>query len=167
MAGRGGPLVREGRGHMPELRSSHIGELRIHVTASYMLGSSPLGLRRLDRLDKGHFRGPRIAAEIVPGGVDCLLGGADGALRPDVRLMLELDDGCPLLIIYRGVRHGPDEVMQQIARGEQVPDDSYYLRTALSFETASQRYDWLNRIVAVGVGRRMPGAAVYDVFEIL
>src|SRR6185312_13894553 len=125
---------------MPELRSSYVGELRIQVTGSYMLGTSPLGLRRLDRLDKGHFRGPRINAEIVPGGVDCLLGGVDGALRPDVRLLLQLDDGCPLLIIYRGVRHGPAEVMQQIARGEDVPHDSYYLRTALSFETASQRY---------------------------
>lgn len=152
---------------MPELRSSYIGELRIEVTASYMLGNSPLGLRRLDRLDKGHFRGPRIAAEIVPGGVDCLLGGVDGALRPDVRLLLQLEDGCPMLITYRGVRHGSADVMQQIARGEQVPLDSYYLRTALSFETASERYAWLNRIVAVGVGRREPGAAVYDVFEIL
>ena len=152
---------------MPELRSSYIGELRIEVTGSYMLGGSPLGLRRLDRLDKGHFRGPRIGAEIVPGGVDCLLGGTDGALRPDVRLLLQLDDGSPLLTVYRGVRHGPPEIMQQIAKGEAVPHESYYLRTSLSFETASQRYDWLNRIVAVGVGRREPGAAVYDVFEIL
>jgi hypothetical protein len=99
--------------------------------------------------------------------VDCLLGGTDGALRPDVRLLLQLDDESPLLIIYRGVRHGPAEIMQQIARGEQVPHDSYYLRTSLSFETASDRYGWLNRIVAVGVGRREPGAAVYEVFEIL
>ena len=35
------------------------------------------------------------------------------------------------------------------------------------FETASETYDWLNRIVAVGVGRRMPGHAAYDVFQIL
>lgn len=152
---------------MPELRSNYIGELRIEVSGSYMLGSSPLGTRRLDRLDKGHFRGPRINAEVVPGGVDCLLGGADGALRPDVRLILQLDDGAPLLIVYRGVRHGPPEVMQRIARGEEVPHDSYYLRTALTFETASERYAWLNRIVAVGVGRREPGAAVYDVHEVL
>jgi hypothetical protein len=152
---------------MPELRSGYVGELRIEVSGSYMLGNSPLGLRRVDRLDKGHFRGPRINAEIVPGGVDCLLGGVDGALRPDVRLLLQLDDGCPLLTVYRGVRHGPADVMQQIARGELVPHDRYYLRTALSFETASQRYDWLNRVVAVGVGRREPGAAVYDVHEIL
>ena len=51
--------------------------------------------------------------------------------------------------------------------GERVPPESHYLRTALVFETASPKYDWLNRIVGVGVGRREPEFAVYDVFEVL
>jgi hypothetical protein len=152
---------------VPELKSAYLGELRIEVTGSYMLGASPLGQRRIDRLDKGHFKGPRIQAEIVAGGMDTLLGGADGAMRPDVRLVLKLDDGETLLIVYRGVRHGPPEVMQRIARGEDVPPQDYYLRTGLVFETASRKYGWLNRIVGVGVGRRAPDAAIYDVFEIL
>lgn len=151
---------------MPELKSTYIGELRIEVTGSYMLGASPQGQRRLDRLEKGHFKGPKIQAEIVAG-MDLLLGGADGAMRPDVRLVLKLDDGDPLLIVYRGVRHGPPEVMARIAKGEQVPPHEYYLRTGIVFETASRKYDWMNRIVGVGVGRREPGAAVYDVFEVL
>jgi hypothetical protein len=144
-----------------------MGELRIEVTGSYLLGDAPLGRRRLDRLDKGHFRGPKIEAEVVTGGMDLLLGGADGALRPDVRLILRLDDGEVLLVQYRGVRHGPPQVMQRIAAGELVPPDAYTLRTALVFETASRKYDWINRVVAVGVGRREPGAAIYDVFEVL
>ncbi|KPK08182.1 MAG: hypothetical protein AMJ64_04090 [Betaproteobacteria bacterium SG8_39] len=152
---------------MPELKSNYIGELRIEVTGSYLLGDAPLGRRRLDRLDRGRFKGPKVAAEIVTGGMDLLLGGSDGALRPDVRLILKLDDGETLLIQYRGVRHGPPEVMQRIAKGESVPPDAYYLRTALVFETASKQYDWMNRIVGVGVGRREPGAAVYEVFEVL
>jgi hypothetical protein len=151
---------------MPELKSTYVGELRIEVTGSYMLGQSPLGWRRLDKLEKGHFKGPKIDARIVSG-MDLLLGGADQALRPDVRLVLELDDGETLLVQYRGVRHGPPDVMAKIARGEDVPPSSYYLRTGLIFETASRKYDWMNRIVGVGVGRREPGAAVYDVFEVL
>jgi hypothetical protein len=152
---------------MPELKSSYIGELMMEITGSYMLGASPVGKRRLDRLDKGHFKGPKVQAEIVTGGMDILLGGADGAVRPDVRLILKLDDGEILLIVYRGVRHAPAEVMQRIARGERVPPDEYYLRTSLVFETASGKYDWMNRIVGVGVGRREPGAVFYDVFEVL
>jgi hypothetical protein len=152
---------------MPELKSAYIGELKIAVTGTYMLGDGPLGRRRIDLLSKGSFEGPRINAKIVPGGVDLLLAGNDSAVRPDVRLLLELDDGKPLLIIYRGVRAGTPEVMARIAAGELVPRDSYYHRVALTFETASTNYDWLNRIVAVGVGRREPEFAVYEVFEVL
>jgi len=152
---------------MPELKSTYLGELKIEVTGTYLLGDSPLGRRRLDRLDRGHFKGPKLQAEVLAGGMDLLLGGADGAVRPDVRLVLELDDGETLLIVYRGVRHASAEVMQRIARGEAVAPTEYYLRTCLVFETASKRYDWLNRVVAVGVGRREPGAVFYDVFEVL
>ena len=114
---------------MPELKSTYIGELRIEVTGSYLLGGSPLGQRRLDRLDKGHFKGPKVEAEIVAGGMDLLLGGADGALRPDVRLVLKLDDGETLLIVYRGVRHGPPEVMHRKSCSAS-PKASRYRRTS-------------------------------------
>jgi len=152
---------------VPELKSTYIGELMMEITGSYMLGEAPVGKRRLDRLDKGHFKGPKIQAEIVTGGMDILLGGADGAVRPDVRLILKLDDGEMLLIQYRGVRHAPAEVMQRIAKGERVPPHEYYLRTSLVFETASKKYGWMNRVVGVGVGRREPNAVFYDVFEVL
>lgn len=151
---------------MPELKSAYIGELMMEITGSYMLGDAPVGRRRLDRLDKGHFKGPKVQAEMLTGGMDILLGGADGAVRPDVRLILKLDDGEILLIQYRGVRHAPAEVMQRIAKGERVPPGEYYLRTSLVFETASKKYGWMNRIVGVGVGRREPSAVFYDVFEI-
>ncbi|MFN3745835.1 MAG: DUF3237 domain-containing protein [Hyphomicrobiaceae bacterium] len=152
---------------MPELKSAYLGELKIAVTGTYMLGDGPLGRRRIDLLGAGTFEGPRISAQILPGGMDLLLGGSDGAVRPDVRLPLELDDGQPLLVVYRGVRHAPPDIMARIAAGERVPPESHYLRTALVFETASSKYDWLNRIVAVGVGRREPEFAIYDVFEVL
>ena len=64
-------------------------------------------------------------------------------------------------------RYGSDEVMSRIAAGEVVDPSEYYLRNTPYFETSSTRYDWLNRIVAVGDGRRMPDHAAYDVFEIL
>ena len=152
---------------MPELKTAYLGELMMEVSGSYMLGDAPAGRRRIDRLDKGHFKGPKIQAEIVTGGMDILLGGSDGAVRPDVRLVLKLDDGEILLIQYRGVRHAPPEVMLRIANGERVPPNEYYLRTSLVFETASKQYHWMNRIVGVGVGRREPGAVFYDVFEVL
>ena len=34
-------------------------------------------------------------------------------------------------------------------------------------ETAATTYDWLNRILAVGIGHRRPDGPVYSVFEVL
>src|SRR5215471_9537203 len=44
----------------------------------------------------------------------------------------------------------------------------YYFRVAPMFETGAERYAWLNKIMAVGVGERLPPNKVrYEIFEIL
>jgi hypothetical protein len=57
--------------------------------------------------------------------------------------------------------------MARLAKGEAVDPASYYFRTTPVFETASPRYDWLNRIVAVASGRRESSGPVYEVYEVL
>jgi hypothetical protein len=84
-----------------------------------------------------------------------------------VRLTLKTEDGPLVYVTYRGIRHGPADVMARIARGELVEAHEYYLRNAMFFETGAGRYEWLNRIIAVGIGRRTPEAAIYEVYEIL
>jgi hypothetical protein len=68
---------------------------------------------------------------------------------------------------YRGVRFASPEVTARIARGEEVTRDDYYLRTAPFFETSSAKYGWINRMVCVAVGERLPNGVSYEVFEIL
>jgi hypothetical protein len=41
------------------------------------------------------------------------------------------------------------------------------LRTTPVFETAAEKYGWLNQIVAVGVGTRTPTGLKYTVYTIL
>jgi hypothetical protein len=65
------------------------------------------------------------------------------------------------------MRHGPKEVLDRIARGEVVKATDYYLRIAPFFETASAKYGWLNSIITVGVGHRLPEGPIYQVFEVL
>ena len=55
---------------------------------------------------------------------------------------------------YRAIRYGPPDVVARIERGEVVDPTSYYFRINPLFETANANYDWLNRVVAVGVGHR-------------
>ena len=68
---------------------------------------------------------------------------------------------------YHGVRHGPPEVIARIEKGEVVDPTSYYFRITPVFETAAPKYDWINRVVAVGIGHRRADGPIYSVFEVL
>ena len=82
--------------------------------------------------------------------------------------MLETHDGAAIGMTYRGMRHGPDEVMAKVNAGEyrSIPRCITSAPT-VAFETAAPQYDWLNRIVAIGTGNRPPQGPVYDIFEVL
>ncbi len=151
---------------MPELQSEFLFTFTVTVNQLHDVGPVPLGTRHIDLLGQGHFEGPRLKGEVLPGGMDQKTLRADGAMTPNVRLVLKTDDDALIYMHYTGVRHGPKDVMDRIAAGEEVAPSEYYLRNTPYFETASPKYDWLNRIVAVGVGRRMPDHAAYDAFEI-
>src|SRR5262249_61948869 len=97
----------------------------------------------------------------------CYLVRGDGSFQQDVRLIIRTDDGALILMTYRGVRHASPEVTARVARGEHVPGSEYYLRTAPFFETSSPKYAWLNKIVSVAIGERLPDGVRYHVFEIL
>jgi Protein of unknown function (DUF3237) len=104
---------------------------------------------------------------VEPSGSDWIYQRADGAMALDVRLVLKTEDGALIGLTYRGFRHGPAEVLARLGSGEAVDPSEYYFRTAMFFETAAERYDWLNRVVAVSTGRRLPEGPVYEVFEVL
>ena len=59
-----------------------------------------------------------------------------------MRVTLETDDGELIYMTYRGLRHGPPEVMARLAKGESVDPASYYFRTTPVFETASKKYSY-------------------------
>jgi hypothetical protein len=65
------------------------------------------------------------------------------------------------------MRHGPQWVIEALNKGEKVDPNQYYFRTTPWFETASEKYRFLNRIVCVATGRRDPIGPVYEVFHIL
>ena len=69
-------------------------------------------------------------------------------------------------LISEGLRHGPPEVMEKLARGDNVDPRHYYFRTVMRFETAAPAVDWLNRILAVAKGQREPNAVRLDVYEV-
>lgn len=143
-------------------------EIQLQVPEIVDLGDTPLGRRRIASVAGGTFEGERLRGEVLasPAG-DWLLQRADGATALDVRLTLRTHDGALIYMAYRGLRHGPPEVMARLAAGDTVDPKTYYFRVTPTFETSSKTYDWLNRIVAVGIGRREKTGPIYAVHEVL
>ena len=152
---------------MPEIRTTHLFTISLKVGEIQGLGNTPLGDRRVAVVEGGSFEGPKLQGSVLKGGSDWILVRPDGALQLDVRLTLKTHDGEIIGMTYRGYRHGPPAVIDRLNRGEKVDPAEYYFRTAPFFETASEKYGWLNRIVAVATGYRLPEGPVYHVFEVL
>ena len=152
---------------MAGIRTAHLMTLILQVGGMQAIGATPGGNRRVGLVSGGTFRGERLRGTVLPGGADWIVARPDGSTTLDVRLVLETDDKATIGMTYRGMRHGPAAVMQRLDRGEAVDPTEYYFRTAIMFETAAADYDWLNRIFAIGTGRRPPEGPVYEIFEVL
>ena len=141
---------------------------RVEVTLEPVreLGETPLGRRRIIGITGGTFRGPRLAGKILPGGADWQVIRSDGVAYLDARYTLETDDGALIYVNNKGYRHGPKEVIERLARGEEVDPALYYMRATPWFETSAPQYAWLNRSICVATGARRPAAVVLDFYEV-
>jgi hypothetical protein len=150
------------------IQTRHLFTLTADVPKIVDLGATPQGSRRIANVTGGTFRGERLNGTLHPApGGDWILVRPDGATILDVRVTLETDDRQLIYMTYRGLRHGPADVMARLAKGEPVDPAGYYFRTTPVFETASPNYDWLNRVVSVATGRREARGPVYEVYEVL
>ncbi len=152
---------------MAEIRTRHIFRMQLAAGVPQSVGVTAAGERRPVPVTGGTFEGERLRGTVLEGGSDWITVRPDGTFVLDVRLVLQTEDGARIAMTYRGLRHGPADILEKVGRGETVPPDSYYFRSAIVFETGDPRYEWLTRIVAVGTGFRVPTGPGYDVFEIL
>jgi Protein of unknown function (DUF3237) len=68
---------------------------------------------------------------------------------------------------YQGIRFGPPDVIGKIENGEVVDPASYYFRINPLFQTSAPQYEWINRVIGVGVGHSRADGPVYSIFELL
>jgi hypothetical protein len=151
-----------------EITTEKLFTLKLDVaTPLTLVGDTPNGNRRIARINGGEFTGENLQGTVHSGGGDWLLMRPDGVLTLDVRVTLETSDGALIFMTYRGLRHGPDAVMERLNSGQEVDPSEYYFRITPSFETGDNRYAWLNQLVAVGTGHRFPEGPVYDIYKVL
>jgi Protein of unknown function (DUF3237) len=140
--------------------------MRLTVKPMLVAGPTPNGLKRIGVVTGGEFMGERLSGRIMDGGSDWQVVRSD-AVTLDVRLVLQTQDDAVILMTYRGIRHGAAAVLARVDRGDAVSPSDYYFRTQAQFETSAERYAWVNRVLAIGVGDRRADGPVYSVFEIL
>ena len=151
---------------MPDINTEFLFTLALEIQVS-SLGETPYGNRRIFHFDGGSFEGPKLKGKVLPGGGGSSLIRRDEVLEVDVRLSLETEDMHQISMAWKGLRHGPKEVMDRLYRGEIVDPRSYYFRTTPYFETSSEKYGWMNRICAVASGSLATSARTLDVFQVL
>lgn len=116
--------------------------------------------RGLVGITGGSFTGPKLKGTVLPVGGDWATIVDNGTTKVDVRATLQTHDGAYILMFYGG-------------RGDATGDKRIVSQPL--FETIDERYMWMNRVVAIGVGRGTTwgkygdggGKASYDVFRVV
>jgi hypothetical protein len=154
---------------MAGLQTELLIEMRVDLDLDKVqeVGATPHGTRVIGYIKGGTFAGPKLQGEVLPGGGDWLLIRPDGARELNIRETLRTDDGHLIYMSGQGIALLSPELLQRISRGETVDPSAYYFRTTPVFETGSEKYGWLNRIVAVGIGTRLPTGVAQTVYAIL
>src|SRR5579871_2279074 len=111
---------------LKSVRTRPLFVMRLSVRPILDLGVTAGPHRRIGVVFGGAFAGERLSGEVMDGGADWQDVRRDGATTLDVRLILKTDTGALIGMTYRGLRHGPAEVMEKMARGEPIDAASYY-----------------------------------------
>jgi hypothetical protein len=125
--------------------------LRLTTAPVQDVGPVPVGSLAIFPIVGGTFDGERLRGKVLPGGGDWVTARPDGTFELNLRVTLETDDGALIYMRFTGVRD----------------DANHYFRTLPRFETASPKYDCLNRLLAVGIGEILPGGPVHLIEELL
>ena len=145
-------------------------DIELDPDAPLPLGKSPWRNRRVSYIAGGQVEGERLRGEVLAGGGDWSEVGVlpDGTAVTfiDVRSVWKTHDGALIYVTYGGRLNIPRDVLGDFrdpAKVEGLAADSYYFRIQPTFETADERYAWLNAVVAVGVGRRTARGVQYRI----
>lgn len=152
---------------MKNVRTKPMFAMRLDVRPLLIVGATPGAYRRVGVVTGGSFEGERLSGAVLDGSSDWQTVRNDGSTTLNVRLVLKTEDGALIGMTYQGLRHGPADIIARIEKGEVVDPASYYFRINPLFETEAAKYNWINRVIAVGIGHRFADGPVYNVFEVL
>ncbi|MDE2578644.1 MAG: DUF3237 domain-containing protein [Hyphomicrobiales bacterium] len=142
-----------------------VSTLHVDVAAPVVVGETAQGTRRLIPILGGAATG-RLAGRVLPGGADYQILRRDNVTELEARYVVETQFGL-VYVVNHGLRHGPAEAMERLARGETVDSALIYFRAAPRFETAAAELQWLTRALFLCKGARHPAHVELQFYEVL
>jgi Protein of unknown function (DUF3237) len=127
-----------------------LADVSVGAGAAYKVSGGPFGNRVIVGISDGRWEGERLTGNIVGAGGDWAMPSSGDAMLLDVRQVIQTDDGAIVYVTYHG--------RCDRSRGTYT--------VAPTFETADERYTWLNAVQAVGQGRYENGRLNYRMFEV-
>lgn len=130
-----------------------LGRMVATLRRPFALAGTPAGTRLIFEVEAGHIEGDRLRGSMVGNAAaDWLTVGPDGTGSLDVRSLLQTDDGALVFIHYTGRVNTAETGAPVYATPR--------------FDTGDERYQWLNRVQAVGKGAFDGTTLTYDLFEL-
>ncbi len=151
---------------LPQPTLRHVADLTIKLDTIVEMGQGQGGTRRIIPIIGGQVSGPAFSGEIMNVGADWQTIFASGLAELDTRYAFRTDDGAVIEIRNFGYRHGPADVMQKVAAGEDVDPSQYYMRTHARLETGHPDYQWVNNTLFVGVGGRLKSSVMLSLYAV-
>jgi hypothetical protein len=151
----------------PALQTKYVLSLAIKVGAPIVAGDFGYGVRRIIPILGGDVRGEGIKGSIFPLGADFQTVRPNGLTELEAKYAFKMDDGAIVYIENIGIRFGPKQLLDRIAKGEIVDPALIYFRSVPKFETGAENYRWLMENLFVGVGARYPDRVEIDVHQVL
>lgn len=144
----GNAWSQESTNERDELQSEFLMDFVIDTEATQSLGE-----RRIVPIVGGRFEGPGLEGTVLNVGADWIKTRADGTSELDVRVTLKTNDDALIYMSYTGI----------LSR----TDAGTYWRVVPKFETVSEKYAYLNTLIAIGIGKRVDGKTAYSIYKIL
>lgn len=152
---------------LPQPSLEHVCDLSVELGAIREMGAGRSGQRRIIPIIGGKVSGPKLQGTILNLGADWQTIFDNKVAELDTRYAMETHDGAIIEIINYGFRHGPQPILDAIARGEDVSPDDYYMRTHARLETGDERYEWVNRTLFAGIGARRQQSVLVKLYAIM
>jgi hypothetical protein len=140
--------------------------VRADVAPPIEQGEIEGGRRRFIAITGGRAYGPKLSGTVLPGGGDWQTIMPGGLTRIEARYFIKASDGTVIEVTNPGVRVASPEVIERLARGENVDPSLYYFRTTPQFRATGTAHAWLQRAVFVARGVRRPDHVVIDYYVV-